>query len=77
MVERGQGTGSAFGGLLVLLLTAPVALVADAISFLMSAVYKMRIRSSGSSVAPAAGERLGGQILEGLRRYSPIASSAR
>lgn len=61
-------TGTALGGALVSVLTAPVAIAADAASFLFSALCKARIRT------PGAGHQKSGQrsnlrrdILEGLR----------
>lgn len=57
-------TGSAVGGLLVSVLTAPVALAVDALSFLVSGLVKTRIRNAG--IVPASPQRPSG-ILEGLR----------
>ncbi|MBP2705071.1 MFS transporter [Microbispora sp. RL4-1S] len=47
-------TGSALGGLLVAALTAPIAMVVDAVSFLVSSLFKMRIQASGRVDTPAA-----------------------
>jgi MFS family permease len=63
-------TGSALGGILVSLLTAPVAIAADAVSFLLAALCKARIRAPGlSAVVPArtGKSRLRADITEGLR----------
>lgn len=62
-------TGTALGGALVQLLTAPVAIAADAVSFLLSACCKARIRTSGSSRTSTnrAERHLLRDIGEGLR----------
>ncbi|MGC5011248.1 MFS transporter [Streptosporangium sp. DT93] len=62
-------TGSAAGGLLVSLLTAPIAVAVDAVSFLLAALCKARIRTGGPAAAPAARHRrhLRADILEGVR----------
>jgi MFS family permease len=62
-------TGSALGGVLVSLLTAPIAIAADAGSFLVAALCKARIRAPGLSVVPArTGQRhLRTDIADGLR----------
>jgi hypothetical protein len=61
-------TGTAVGGVLVSLLTAPVAIAADAISFVLAAVCKARIRAPGLAVVSGGpAERQRGAILEGLR----------
>ena len=60
--------GPALGGTLVGLLSAPVAIVADAISFLCSAALAARLRDPGTSEAPVeerAAMRV--ELLEGLR----------
>jgi MFS family permease len=61
--------GPGLGGVLVQILTAPFALLADAISYLVSAVLILAIRRP--EPPPASGEgtaaSLGGQIKEGLR----------
>ncbi len=86
LVERGQLTegnakleisrsgaqlaGPGIAGALVQVLTAPVAIAADAISYLGSAFFVVRIRRPEPDVpAPAAGERprMRSQIMEGLR----------
>lgn len=60
--------GPALGGLLVEWLTAPVAVAADAVSFLVSAVALATIRRGEPPVAPAVQRRpLWRQIGEGLR----------
>ncbi|MGK5737928.1 MFS transporter [Micromonospora sp. URMC 103] len=55
--------GPSIGGLLVQALTAPIALVADAVSYLVSAYFLGRIRPT--EPAPARGRGLG--LREGLR----------
>ncbi|MEU6743667.1 MFS transporter [Streptosporangium sandarakinum] len=57
-------TGSALGGLLVSALSAPLALIVDAASFVASALCKSRIREAGRNPAPAAQNK---QHLAGLR----------
>lgn len=61
-------TGTALGGVLVSLLTAPVAIAVDAVSFLLAGLCKARIRTAGLAVT---GDRPRGQrrpgILGGLR----------
>lgn len=59
--------GPTAGGLLVQWLTAPVAIVADAISFLLSAVFVGLIRKREPKPEPAADRHLGREIGEGLR----------
>ncbi|GAA4228842.1 MFS family permease [Streptosporangium album] len=62
-------TGSVLGGALVSLLTAPVAIAADAVTFLLAGLCKARIRTSGPVVVSAGAHRqhLRADILEGLR----------
>jgi len=62
-------TGSALGGVLVQLLTAPVAITVDALSFLLAALVKARIRTPGPVVVPTTPRRqhLWADVLEGLR----------
>ncbi len=61
-------SGSALGGVLVQLLTAPVAIVVDAVSFLVSAWAKARITVPGRPIStPHVQQRLGRDILDGLR----------
>ncbi len=66
-------TGSALAGFLVSLLTAPIALAVDAVSFLVSGLVKTRIRAgdtaAGGTVAGAShsGQRMLPGIVEGLR----------
>ncbi|GAA1264022.1 hypothetical protein GCM10009677_14730 [Sphaerisporangium rubeum] len=60
-------TGAAVGGMLVTVLTAPVAIVVDATSFLVSAVVKSRIRVAGRVSAAARPGRLGPEVVEGWR----------
>ncbi|GAA1720762.1 MFS transporter [Fodinicola feengrottensis] len=58
--------GSAVGGLLVVLLTAPIAIAVDAVSFLVAGLTKARIQVAGgaSSVRP---KNLWVGVFEGLR----------
>jgi MFS family permease len=51
--------GPSIGGLLVQLLTAPVALLADVLTYLASAVFLTRMRLTERPVGPATGSRLG------------------
>lgn len=60
-------TGSAAGGALVQLLTAPIAIVVDAFSFLFSAVWKAFIRTAGPSHEPARQQPLWPALVEGFR----------
>lgn len=62
-------TGSALGGALVQILTAPVAITADAISFLLSALWKARIRTAGPVLVTTGQpkQHLRRDILDGLR----------
>jgi Na+/melibiose symporter-like transporter len=62
-------TGSALAGLLVTLLTAPIAVAADAISFLLAAACKARIRTPGPAVVSAGpgSQHFLADILEGVR----------
>ena len=63
-----QLAGPSVGGVLVQLMTAPVAIVVDAISYAISAVFLLRIRDSEER-APEPVERVGlrSEIGEGLR----------
>ncbi|WP_433161594.1 MFS transporter [Kribbella sp. CA-247076] len=61
-------SGSALGGVLVQLLTAPIAIAVDAASYLVSAISKARITVAGRSTAVApAKESLFGGIWVGVR----------
>jgi predicted MFS family arabinose efflux permease len=61
-------TGAALGGILVSLLTAPVAIAADAASFLLAGLCKARIRTPGlAAVEDRPREQLRAAIREGLR----------
>ncbi|GAA3412640.1 MFS transporter [Streptosporangium vulgare] len=61
-------TGSALGGVLVSLLTAPIAIAVDAVSFLLAGLCKARIRTPGPAVAAERHERhLRADILDGVR----------
>jgi MFS family permease len=60
-------TGSALGGALVQLLTAPVAVAVDALSYLVSAACKFLIRTPGTAVAPAKQQNLRAALMEGFR----------
>lgn len=62
-----QIAGPGLAGGLVELLTAPVAILADAVSFLASALLLRRIRSEEAIVPRANGARLRGEIVEGVR----------
>jgi predicted MFS family arabinose efflux permease len=70
-----QVTGPGLGGLLVALLTAPFAILVDAASFLLSALFLSRIRSPEPPPIPAT-ERPGmlHEIREGLRHvvHQPV-----
>lgn len=63
--------GPALGGILVSLLTAPVAIAVDAVSFVLAGLCKARIRATGLPAVPAggaAGQRhLRADIVAGLR----------
>nr|WP_191909877.1 MFS transporter [Microbispora cellulosiformans] len=61
--------GSGLGGLLVTLVTAPIAIAADALSFVISGVLKTRIRASGRTDAHTERRRrsLLVEIFHGLR----------
>lgn len=63
-------TGPSIGGALVQALTAPLAVTADALSFLASALFLRRIRAPEPAPEPAAR----GQLLAGLRfiRRTPL-----
>ncbi|MFB8277602.1 MFS transporter [Nocardia colli] len=69
-----QMAGPSVGGLLVQLLSAPVALLADALSFLVSALTLSRI----APAEPPAQQAVRGQLAEGIRfiARSPIMRSA-
>jgi MFS family permease len=58
--------GPSVGGVLVQALTAPTALLADAASFLASAIFLTRIRASEPPVEPSEGGMLT-QVREGMR----------
>ena len=61
-------TGAALGGILVSLLTAPVAIAADAASFLLAGLCKARIRTPGlAAVEDRPRGQLRAEIREGLR----------
>lgn len=59
--------GPGAGGALVAAVTAPVALVVDAVSFLASALFLSRIRRPDPRPERAPGARLRDEIAEGLR----------
>lgn len=59
--------GPTAGGLLVQWLSAPVAIVVDAVSFLVSASFVGLIRKREPKPEPAADRHLGREIAEGLR----------
>jgi MFS family permease len=58
--------GPSVGGILVQILSAPAALVADAFSFLASALFLTRIRAEEPPLEPAEGG-MWAQVMEGLR----------
>jgi MFS family permease len=63
-----QLAGPGFAGVLVDLVTAPVAILADAISFLVSALFLATIRREEAAVErPSEPTRLHVEILEGVR----------
>jgi MFS family permease len=59
--------GPGLGGLLVQLLTAPVAILADAVSFLVSVFFLWRLRIRERHVAAPASRSIRREIGEGLR----------
>ncbi len=59
--------GPSLGGLLVQLFSAPFALLADAVSFLGSALFLGRVRAEEPPVDRAAGAGIRAQAAEGLR----------
>ncbi|AUG75201.1 MFS transporter [Kitasatospora sp. MMS16-BH015] len=59
--------GRGAGGLLVALLSAPTAVVVDAVGYLWSAILLLRIRRPEPRPRHRRGARLGGEIREGLR----------
>jgi MFS family permease len=70
-----QILGPGFGGYLIGVLTAPVAVIVDAVSYLASAVFVFTIKGSEPPIPPATGPRgsrmerlrgFGGEIREGL-----------
>jgi MFS family permease len=62
----GQVAGPGLAGALVGLLTAPAAILIDALSYLASALFLGRIRAPEAAPAPAAGRHLRREIGEGL-----------
>lgn len=62
-----QIAGPGLGGLLVQLLTAPYALLADALSFAWSAAWVLSIPARSPRPERAPGRHLGREIAEGLR----------
>lgn len=62
-------TGSALGGALVSLLTAPIAVAVDAVSFLLAGLCKARIRTPGPAAVATERRRrhLRADILDGVR----------
>jgi MFS family permease len=62
-----QVGGPNLAGLLVSALTAPLALVVDAASFLVSAVSLLAVRVAEPAPQRSAGERVGRRIVEGAR----------
>ncbi len=59
--------GPSLGGGLVQLVGAPAAVLADAVSFVVSALCVWRIRSPEPPPVPAAGRRLSAEVAEGVR----------
>lgn len=59
--------GPAVGGFMVQLLTAPLAVLADVVTYLASAYYVLRIRKPAPVERPAEPTSLGRDIREGLR----------
>jgi MFS family permease len=59
--------GPGLGGVLVQLLTAPVVLLVDAVSYVVSVAYLARIPADRPPVAPSARRRLLAEIRDGLR----------
>ncbi|MFC4114097.1 MFS transporter [Nonomuraea zeae] len=66
-VSFGQLAGPGLGGLLIQLLGAPVALVFDAASFLVSALFLLRIRHREPAPAPGGRRQIRQEIAEGSR----------
>jgi MFS family permease len=62
-----QVAGPGLGGLLAAALGAVVALLADSLSFLVSAICLLAMRTPDRVVPPASGERLRTQIGDGIR----------
>jgi MFS family permease len=62
-----QVGGPGLAGLLVELFSAPVAILADAISFIASALFLGGIRAREAKQTRADGTRLVGEVVEGLR----------
>ncbi|KAB8176784.1 MFS transporter [Microbispora catharanthi] len=62
-------TGSAVGGVVVSLLSAPAAIAVDAVSFLLAGLCKARIRAPGAGAVHAERRQrhLGADIVEGVR----------
>ena len=59
--------GPSLGGGLVQLVGAPAAVLADAVSFVVSALCVWRIRTPEPAPVPAAGRRLSAEMAEGVR----------
>lgn len=62
-----QTTGSAVAGGLVALITAPLALLVDAVSYVFSAAALFTLEQPAGRLPPRSGERLRHKIAEGLR----------
>ncbi|MEU8520560.1 MFS transporter [Streptomyces sp. NBC_01216] len=62
-----QVAGRSVGGYLVQLLTAPVAVAVNAVTFLWSALWLLRVRAPEPRPARRANAHLGREILEGTR----------
>ncbi|OUE19675.1 enterobactin exporter EntS [Clavibacter michiganensis] len=62
-----QTAGPALGGVLVSIVTAPIAIALDAVSYLVDAVLIARVRVVERTPTRQAGARLGRDIADGLR----------
>jgi predicted MFS family arabinose efflux permease len=65
--SAGQIGGPGLGGLLVGAITAPYAIVADAVSFVWSGLLVLRIRGREERVAPTEAPNMKRELVEGLR----------
>ncbi|HEY3610761.1 MAG TPA: MFS transporter [Pseudonocardiaceae bacterium] len=60
-------SGSAVGGVLVSLLTAPIAIAVDAVSFLFAGLCKARIHANGPTTVAPRRRGMPADIIDGLR----------